>query len=127
MHAIFAERERAHNDCICISHPSLFTTGTLEPRRLERDIYSLGHVSKSAANASEYTRVLSLARFHIDMTARQRVKMKISAFRINEPLSAQESHGHDVIFPSHFDDEGHLLWTDPKNTELHTCTTSGGM
>ena len=31
----------------------------------------------------------------------------------DEPLSAQESHGHDVLFPSLFDDEGHLLWTDP--------------
>ena len=29
----------------------------------------------------------------------------------HEPLSAQESHGHDVLFPSLFDDEGHLLWT----------------
>ena len=31
----------------------------------------------------------------------------------DEPLSAQESHRHDVLFPSLFDDEGHLLWTDP--------------
>ena len=26
-----------------------------------------------------------------------------------EPLSAQESHGHDVLFPDLFDDEGHPL------------------
>ena len=31
----------------------------------------------------------------------------------DEPLSAQEYHGHDVIFTSLFDDEAHLLWTDP--------------
>ena len=53
------------------------------------------------------------------MTARQRVKMKISVFYhasdadTDERLSAQESHGHDVLFPSIFDDEGHLLRTDP--------------
>ena len=69
MHGIFGKRERAHNDCISISHPSLFTTGTLEPRTWEKGIYRLDQVSKSAANASEETGVLSLARFYIDMTA----------------------------------------------------------
>ena len=29
MQGIFGERERTHNDCICTSHPSLFTTCTL--------------------------------------------------------------------------------------------------
>ena len=50
MHGIFGELERAHNDCMCTSHPSVFTTCTLEPRRLQRVIYSLGNVWKSAAN-----------------------------------------------------------------------------
>ncbi|CAI8047252.1 hypothetical protein GBAR_LOCUS26102, partial [Geodia barretti] len=32
MQGIFGEQERELNDCICTSHPSLFTTYTLEPR-----------------------------------------------------------------------------------------------
>ena len=52
-------------------------------------------------------------RFHIDMTARQR-GIKRSPYHTSdadtdEPLSAQESHGHDVLLTSLFDDEGHLL------------------
>ena len=62
MHGIFGERERAHNDCICTSHPSLFTTCTLEPRRLERPTASARHrrVQRMPLNG---TRVLSLARY----------------------------------------------------------------
>ena len=52
-------------------------------------------------------------RFRIDMTARQR-GIKRSPYHTSdadtdEPLSAQESHGHDVLLTSLFDDEGHLL------------------
>ena len=53
-------------------------------------------------------------RWRIDTTARQRVNiLKIVPYHASdadtdEPLSAQESHGHDVLFPSLFDDEGHL-------------------
>ena len=52
------------------------------------------------------------------MTARQRVKNKRVPYHASdadtdEPLSAQESHGHDVLFTSPFDNKGHLLWTDP--------------
>ena len=54
MHGIFGEPERAHNHCICTSHPSQFTTCTLEPRRLySLERYSLGEASKSAANGAE--------------------------------------------------------------------------
>ena len=34
---------RAHNECMCTSHPSLFTTCTLEQRRLKRGTASVRH------------------------------------------------------------------------------------
>ena len=49
MQGIFGEQERELNDCICTSHPSLFTTYTLEPRRLE--IGKIIQPRGSAANA----------------------------------------------------------------------------
>ena len=54
---------------------------------------------------------------------------KIRAFPITQATLIQTSlcllgsHGHDVLIPSLFDDEGHLLWTDPLQeygAELHT-------
>ena len=32
MQGIFGERERAHNECICTSNPSIFPSCTFEPR-----------------------------------------------------------------------------------------------
>ena len=58
------------NDCICTSNPNLFLGCTKISKR-----YSLGEAPKSAANAVEWRRVLSLARSaHI---ARQRVKRRV--------------------------------------------------
>ena len=59
MQGIFGEQELAHNDA-----PA--TTCTLEPRRLERSIYSLRQALKSAANGTEWRRVLLLARSRIE-------------------------------------------------------------
>ena len=56
-------------------------------------------------------RIDESARFRIDMTARQRVKNKRVPYYAS--VSAQESHGHDVLFPPPFNDEGHPLKTDP--------------
>ena len=38
----------------------------------------------------------------------------------DEPLYAQESHGHDVLFPSLCDDEGHHLWMIHECESTHT-------
>ena len=86
MEGVVGERERAHNDCICTSHPSLFTTCTLKTTKIGKR-HSFGQALKSAANAVKWTRVrvLSLARWasrpgQIDR-ARQRVEM-LKYFRI---------------------------------------------
>ena len=68
MQGIFGERERAHNDCICTSHPSLLNLRTTKIR--ERYIQPRSIAQRIPAGV--------LARFRKDMTARQRVK--ISAF-----------------------------------------------
>ena len=61
MEGIFGEREQAHRDFICTSHPSLVT---LKARRLERGTVSVQSV-KSAAKTVECKRALSLARSRI--------------------------------------------------------------
>ena len=60
MHGIFGNRERAHNDCICTSHPSRLTYN-LHLRTKIGKRYSLRQAPKRAANVVEWRRVLSLA------------------------------------------------------------------
>ena len=62
MHIIFGEREQAHNDCICTSHPRV---AYLQLALWNHKRYSFDQALKSAANAPEWTRVLWLARSHI--------------------------------------------------------------
>ena len=63
---IFGERERAHNNCICMSHPSLFIIQTciLEAQRLESRTALARHrrTQRILPNGREFSRWLYRSR-----------------------------------------------------------------